>query len=441
MGFKGCLVFAGLLCAGQAMSAVNPNPAARVHVKAVGTQYYKYTSKLKSVVELNFTLNFNHTDGKKILTNMLGTIAKDYGTGTDSAFKIKKFIGPGAGASVGLPTTVPTLADLNAADVIVTNNISNMHEIPSKSAAFGTAFETAVKTTGKSVVGFHGSGDGGTGWGFYTNDLHPVNYNAHGAQSAQPVYKKASEEKHIISDSILLAAVKKMDVPMGVDAGGKEVKVNTSVRLMKNEWYRFGRNLLADTKYAPLTTCFLLYDPSASSIDLSAQYKYAGGNVYAWMLKVGAGRAFYLPPGHDGSELNTGDSFDGGTGDLERFYAQTLFFAAGYDSVACTGTACNGLPVVDAQNHLTGKICDAACAGPVSLNFDRDFGFTNMSGKAYVAKLTDVSGRVVATKAGKGAEPVQFEKSSLGSGVYFLSVKVGKEAPVVRRYMVAPAMR
>lgn len=441
MGFKGAYFVAGLLFAGQAMAAVNPNPAARVHAKQVGTSYYKFTSKLKTVVELNFTLNFNHTEGKATWDTYLSRVATDYGTGGTPAFTVKKFVGPGNGASNGLPTTIPTLADLTSGEVIVDNNISGMNQIPGKSAAFATAFETAVKTNGKSVLGFHGSGDGGTGWAFYTNDLHPVDYHEHGNQTAQPVYKNQAEEKHVLLDSLLMTGTK-MDVPMGTDASGKEVKVNTTVRKMKNEWYRFGRNLLGDTKYGPLTTCFMRYDPTAIGVsDLPAQYKYAGGNLFTWQIKIGAGKALYIPPGHDNSELTTGDSFDGSTGDYERFVAQALFYLAGYDSVACTGTACNGVPIVDDKLHLTGKVCGPECATGTSLRFDKDFEFLSMTGKPFVARLTDVHGRLVATKSGAGVETVSFDKSTLGSGVYFMSVKVGNQAPVVRRYLVSPSMR
>ena len=439
MGLKSAACLVGLLMVGQSIAAVNPNPSARVHARVIGNKYYKFTSKLKTVVELNFTLNFNHTEGKKTWDTYLDRVATDYGSGGTPAFTVKKFVGPGSGASKGLPTSVPTLNDLMSGEVIVNNNISNMNDIPSNSSAFATAYETAVKTNGRSVFSLHGSGDGHAGWTFYTTDLHPVDYHDHGSQTAQPVYKNQAEEKHIILDSVLMTGTK-MDVPMGTDAGGKEVKVNTNVRKMKNEWYRFGRNLMADSKYAALTTCLMRYDPTAIGAgDLPAQYKYAGGNLFAWMLKVGAGRYLYVPPGHANDELTTGDSFDGGTGDYERFFAQSLFYLAGYDSVACEGTACNGLPIVDAQSHLTGKVCGAECASPVSLNFESDMAFQNMSGKSYTAKLSDVNGRLVATKTGKGVETVRFDQANLRSGVYFLSVKVGNQAPVVKRYMVSPS--
>lgn len=437
MVFKKMFVLAGLILASHSMAA-NPNPAARLHAREIGGKYYKFTSKLKTVVELNFTLNFNHSEGKVTWDATLEKVATEYGVGGAKAFAIKKFIGPGNGAGNGLPTTIPTLADFNSAEIIFTNNISNLNDVKSKSAAMATAFETAVKTNGKSVFGVHGSGDGGSGWTFYTNDLHPVQYNQHGNQTPQPVYRNAAENKHVVNDSIIMTTTTK-DVPMGRDAAGKEVRATVPIRSMKNEWYRFGRDILNDPTYGPLTTCFLRYDPTAIGTgDLPNEFKYVGGNPYVWMVKVGAGKAMYVPTGHDNSEMTTGSSFDAGSGDLVRFMAQSLFYLAGYDSAACGSSDCVGVPVVDANVRLTGKICDAGCAGSVSLNFDGDFGFKSMSEKPYVARLTDVRGRLIETKTGKGAEQVRFEKSHLGPGVYFLSVKVGKEAPAVRRYLVSP---
>lgn len=425
------IYLAGAILVGQALAATNPNPAARVHVKQVGNAYYKYTSKLKTVIDLNFTLGFDHTQGKATWEATLDKVKNDYGNIT-----IKRFTGDGNGASNSLPKPVPTLADLISGEVILDNNISGMNQIFAKSNAFATAFETAVKTNGRGVVGFHGSGDGGTGWAFYTNDLHPVAYNEHGSQSAAPVYLNESEAKHVVNDSILVTGTK-MDVPMGTDASGKEVLKSATIRQMKNEWYRFGRNLITDAATKDRMTCFMRYDPRAiSTNDLGAQYKYAGGNPFAWRVKIGAGSAMYLPPGHDNTDLTTGQSFDGGSGDLERYLAQAMFFQAGYDSVPCTD--CQGLPIADMSYHLTGAKCGVECNGPVSLEFGRDFEFKSMSGKPFVAQLLDVNGRLVATKAGRGVETVRFEQANLKPGIYVMKVKVGNEAPVARRYLISP---
>jgi hypothetical protein len=430
---------AGMIFAGPAMAA-NPDPPARLHVKQVGNGYYKYTSKLKTVIELNFTLGFDHANGKQVLTQTLDKVATDYGVGGAKAFAIKKFTGPSNGSGSGLPNPIPTLADFLSGEVIVTNNISNLNNLNSSNggnAAMAAAFETAVKTHGRGVVGFHGSGDGGRGWAFYSDSLHPAIFNSMGSQTIAPVYLNDSEGKHVVNDSIL-AAGDRLDVPMGTDSAGNEILKNVFIRPMKNEWYRFQRNLMTDPLTRDRFTCFMLYDPRPiSTADLGAQYKFKGGNPYLWMVRIGAGKAVYFPAGHAADELTTGRGFDGGIGDLARMYAQLLFFTAGYDSVAC-GADCTGLPVVDKAYHLTGAICDAACATSVSLEFDKEFGFKSMSGQPYTARLVDVKGRLMATRSGKAMEYFRFDHSRLKPGLYLMTVKVGKAAPVTRRYLVSP---
>ncbi len=439
MILRGICCLVGALMVGESMAAAaNPNPAARVHARIIGGKQMKFTSKLKKVIELNFTLNFNHSEGKPIIDQYLGRVATNYAlAGKDSAFSIKKFIGPGNGTSGGLPTTVPTLADLLSGEVIVDNNISNMNDIPSKSAAFATAFETAVKTNGRSILGFHGSGDGGTGWAFYTNELHPVDYHAHGNRTPAPVYINDAEAKHIVNEGLLATGTQKA-VPMGTEGGlatGAVITKTVTTRQMTNEWYKFGRPLLTDPKTKDLATCFMRYDPATT--DLETQYRYPGGNPFVWQIKIGAGKAMYLPPGHAPDELTTGTSFDGGSGDLEKFYAQALFYLAGYDTTAC-GADCAGLPIVDDNNRLTGEKI-----GTVGIVWDKGnkMSFVSGSGKPYTAKLLDVGGKVVAEKSGIGTDKIEFNESRLRPGVYVLSVKVGNQAPATRRYMVSPNPR
>jgi hypothetical protein len=433
---KSWLILLALGMAGGALAqtTINKTPAAKVHAREEGGGYVRYTSKLATVLELNFTFGFDHTAGKKSIGDMLTKIATDYTVDGKAPFTVKKFTGPNSGGGNGLPTPTFTLTDLNGAEVYITNNISSLDQLPGKNAAMGTAFESAVKG-GKSVLGFHGSGDGGGGWKFYNEELHPVLYGQHGNRTPAPIYKNEPESSHVVLQGILATGTKK-DVPMGTDASGKEVLKNVTTRDMTNEWYRFGRNLITDSKYGPLTTCLLKYDyRQVSTADLANQYRYAGGNPYLWMVKISQGRAAYFPPGHDATETTQGaTSFDGNTGDFERIYAQMLFYLAGYTKEPCGGAVdCAGLPVVDASDRMTGKTVSTT-----SIAFDSQFKFRTLSDKPYTAKLTDVRGRLVAIKNGKGKEAFEFKHSNLKPGVYFMSVQVGKEAPVVQRFMVNP---
>lgn len=432
------IVSSGLL-AGNAMAQAANMPAARAHVKMVGANGIKYTSKLQQVVELNFTFNFHHKDGKPLITAMLDKIAKDYGEGGKNAFTVKKFTS-GTDGSVTGQIVQFTLADLLAGEVIVNNNISNLNELQTKLPAAATAMETAIKTEGRGVLGFHGSGDGGGGWAFYTNDLHPVDYKSHGTRTAGPVYKNDAESKHVILQGILETGTTNIEAPMGVDpvTGNEILKQGVKSRMMMNEWYKFGRNLQTDTKYAPLTRPLLKYDPrNLSTAALDPLYRYKGGNLYTFLLQVGKGKASYIPAGHEADELTLpGTTFDGGTGDYERYYAQTLFYLAGYKQEPCntTGVVCAGLQVVDAQDHLTGQTYPTS---GVLFN-EGSMGFTALDNRKWEAKLTDVRGRVVATRSGAGKMEYMFDKSGLGAGIYFLSVKVGSGKAMVKRYSISP---
>lgn len=434
---KGGLALMGIVLVGSvaAQTTINKTPAARVHAREEGGGYVRYTSKLTTVLEMNFTFGFDHGQGKTSISQMLTKISTDYALTGTTAFTVRKFNGPNSGAGNGLPNPAFTLADLNGAEVYVTNNISNLNQLPTISggASMASAFASAVRG-GKAVLGFHGSGDGGSGWAFYNDSLHPVQYNGHGSRTAAPIYKNEPESSHVAIQNILATGTRK-EVPMGVE-GGREVLKSVITRDMTNEWYRFGRNLLTDPRTGPITTCLLKYDYRAVALnDLATQFRYPGGNPYLWMVKIGQGRAAYFPPGHDGAETTNGaTSFDGGTGDFQRAFAQMLFYLAGYTKEPCGGAIdCNGLPIVDANDRMTGRFV----TGP-SVAFEYDFAFRSVTGKPFVATLMDTRGRVVATKRGSGKEIVEFDRSNLSPGVYALSVKTGKEAPAVKRFAVSP---
>ena len=428
------IVFSYLLF-GNAFAQMPANmPAARVHVKEVGGNPIKYTSKLAQVVELNFTFGNSHLLGKQVITAHLTKIAKMYAAGGKDAFTIKRFTGPNEGS--GVAPVQFTLADLLSGEVIVTNNISSFNELPSRDPAEAAAFERAVNIDGRGVLGFHGTGDGGGGWSFYTNKLHPVQYNGHKNRVPAPVYKNPALEKHITLDSVLEKGTTAATVPNGLDLGGNEIlTAGIKTRQMKNEWYQFGRNLPEDPTYKSLTQALLKYDPRALGTDLPATYRYKGGNVFAFILKIGAGQAAYLPPGHEDDELTLpGTTFDGGTGDYDRFVGQTLFYLAGYKTEVCGGAVnCDGLPIVTANDLLTGTYYKASTAilDPYKLAFVSNFN------KKYTATVSDIRGKTVAVKNGFGRGTFEFDQSNLKAGIYFLSVKIGNAPAKVQRYALA----
>lgn len=419
----------------QAQAQTAANPAARTHVRVTNGVALKYTSKLAHVVELNFTFGNSHTEGKQVITAGLDRIMKSYAMGGKDAFTIKKFTTANSGSAVGELSNF-TLADLVAGEVIVTNNISYLNQLQSKSATQATALETAIRTEGRGVLGFHGSGDGGGGWAFYTNDLHPVGYNGHGARVNGSVYKFTDNAKHVILQNILETGTTSASVPMKVTAGTEVIESNVKTRRMLNEWYKFARDLTSDAAYAPRTTPLLKYDPRDLTGPLEAQYRYKGGNLYTFLLKIGNGQVSYVPAGHSNDELMAaGATFDGGTGDYDRYVAQSLFYLAGYKppEVCANNPSCNGLPIVSPTLMLTGE---TYTGGTAIFHGDR-MAFTSIFDEPYEAKLTDVSGRVAAVKRGTGKAEVAFDESSLKAGIYFMSVKIGKSPSKMRRFVVS----
>lgn len=419
---------------------VNKMPAARVHVKMVNGVAVKFTSKLANLVDLNFTMGNGHQDGKKVITAALDRIAQEYGNNGVDAFKVKHFASSADGSNkYEIPNF--TLDDLLAGDVIVGDNISAFGD-----AAMGVAkqqaIQQAIEVEGKGYLGFHGSGDNTTNtWSWYTNTLHPMNYGGHGNRTVGPVYKHLDEAAHIIMQDVLSTKTTSAKVPNEIDNGGNEVFAdNVPTRLMKNEWYQFGRDISRDPAYKDNVTILLKYDANAGTVDLPAQNKRKGGNLYTYLYKIGKGITSYIPAGHENDELlDPTTGFDGGAGDFDRYIAQTLFFQAGYKSGVCDAS-CNGLPIVDAKNHLTGQTVGSTATHQfIALKKDLFFepnkvAFSIPSKAKWEARVTDMSGHQLFSKSGRGQVYYDFDGTGFKTGVYFLSVKIGNAKPQIHRY-------
>lgn len=430
---------------GAQAQTVDKNPAVRTHVKIVDGQAIKFTSKLKKVVELNFTFGFHHSGSKTIISETLTRVADMYGDDGVPAFTVQKHVGPNAGADQGGPTTPFTLADLTSAQVIFANQISAMG-----STSLGVANRNAIQTAVEGGVGYfhlHGSGDDDTRqWNWYTNVLHPMNYAGHGANTNGPVYKNPAEKKHIIMANVLETGMHEVrEVPTSVDAGGNEVLTQEPVRIIRNEWYRFGNDIRTMPEHKDKVTVLSLYDPREfSNSMLAPQYRRKGGNMYTYLFKVGNGMTHYLPAGHDNLEIKGGDyAFDGKVGDWDRYFAQVLFFLAGYDQTPCDAS-CNGLPVVTAENHLTGTTyTGTSIAGGYKLLpngvdwHDSRLAFSLAAPVNYRAQVLDVSGKTVLQATGHGTGHT-FDQAALQPGVYFMRVTMpGIQGPVMKRYILS----
>jgi hypothetical protein len=231
-------------------------------------------------------------------------------------------------------------------------------------------------------------------------------------------------------------------VPTSVDGSGNSVFTQEPIRLIRNEWYRFGNDIRTDPLHKDKVTVLSLYDPEAVAAQLASQYRRKGGNMYTYLFKVGNGMTHYLPAGHDNLEIMGADGFDGGVGDWDRYYAQVLFFLAGYNQTACD-LSCNGLPVVSAQNRLTGQTYTPSSiqGGYKLVSSDLRMSaarpeFTYIREAQYDAQLVNASGTVVARSRGK-ASNFAFDTSRLSDGIYFMHVKIDGSAARIQRYALA----
>jgi len=428
--------------------AQTTQPAAKVHVKMVNGTAIKYTSKLKQVVELNFTQNYHHQGGRSVIDKELIKM------GQANGFTILKFqSAPGQGQSdSGTAQAIPTftLADLRKGQVIIANNISGMGSIYTKSKTTADAMQTAIETDGIGYLGIHGSGDqSGTSWPFYANTLHPVQFVNHANRTKAPVYKHLAEAKNIILEGILETQTKTYDVPNEVVNGAVQTASGVKGREMLNEWYQFNRQIADDAAYKDLVTMLLKYDGSKTQDQLPVQYQRKGGNMYTWIMKMGKAMGSYIPAGHTNDELmDPSSGFDGGSGDYDRYMGQLLWFLAGYDVEVCGASNCAGLPIVDSLNHLTGEkitttgiVPSEAVKSQLNLIDGKVAFYSPFRNKTYEAKVIDMHGRVVASKTGKGEVYHEFDPSKFRTGVYFLSVKVGSSKPMIKRYAFMPGTR
>lgn len=415
-----------------------PTPITKQHVKIVNGVPTKFVSKFKKLVMLNFTMGNGHQSGKVAWRTVMNRLPAEYAVNGTPAFTIANFESAADGSGAGVPNF--TAADLNAADVIFANNVSMFGDAQLGSAR-QQAIQQAIETNGKGYFGIHGSGDNQqTAWPWYTNTLHPMNYNGHAARTQAPIYKHLAEKDHMILWKVLeTKTTVRAKVPNELDAQGNEVMAeNVPTRNMLNEWYEFGRDISRDPAFASKVTILLKYDGSVPKADgsLPAQYVRKGGNMFTYLYKVGNGMTSFAPPGHDPDEVtNPSGTFDGGTGDLDRYVMALLYYLAGYTSGPCDAS-CDGLPLVDSADQYKGVAYQTSTA--IFPDGKSPRFFVDAGSHAYEAVLTDIHGRVLERKSGTGRIEYAFAPSRYGAGVYFLRLRVGDHAPQVRRYVVAP---
>ncbi len=439
---KYCKLMAlGMLCGIGASFAQDTKPV-KEHVRLLvangDTNYVKYTSKLTHVVELNFTMNYHHNQGKPILTGALNNIAQREG------FTVSHFTGASEGTSRG---SVPdfTLDDLKEGQVIFSNNISEIGQSGVGNAKWN-AIRNAIVDEGIGYFGIHASGDqpGNTNWGFYLDSLHPMVYGGHlENDKAAPVYKWEGSKNHIalqgiLEEDVLISSYNGQPtrgVLMGVDENGNDIEMEgVPFRMMRNEWYQFGRDIREVEPYASRVVQLLNYDYRSVGTALPADKRFKGGNMHSFLQKIGKGWTAYLPTGHDNLDLNDNSpgntSFDGGTGDLEQYIENVLYFLAGYDPSICADdrSDCIGLPIVDDDFMLTERVVEEPVTQGIKVAEKLDQIQINsrnikIAGQdKFSVEIVDVKGHIISTV--NDVSSFELSTADFKSGLYYVKIKV-----------------
>jgi len=270
------------------------------------------TTRVRAIMNLNFTFGYHHNTGKPVIEAMLTRFASQEGW-TLTHFRYQD---PNNTTVNDLARV--TLAELNKNIVVVANHISYWATVgqttaPALNAAVTNYMSAANGGLGGGLLLIHGSGDSpaGGGWAYYYSDLHPSQFSGHGSIIPGQIFRPTSAATHPIMEGNILAAR----------------------QTINGEWHRFA---VLITAVKPLTEVLMMVDPANCAGCYPAQYVYAGGNPISWYLPTGngRGRVGYFQEGHDQTTYNelTPAVWD-------RFFKQMIFYTAGYDTSGVTGVA------------------------------------------------------------------------------------------------------
>jgi hypothetical protein len=412
-------------------------PAAYQHVRYLHGQPFLFTSRLRQVIDLRFTLGDGHEEGKRELSASLDRIAAQYGKDGAPAFAIQRVPETLDSKSMYLvPPMVPGM--LLSGDVIVANNVSNFAS-RNLGSDWRVALQEAVETAGKGFLAVHATGEYvSQTWDWLNHELLPVQYTGHYMRVPAPVYKEKSAATHLVLEGILQAGTDSgTALPEAALPGGSS-SLSDTIRFRRAicQQFMIGNDFCREDAYRD--RCTLLMKMDFTGLDLPRQFLIPGGNPYSWVHKVGAGVSGYIHGGHQRDEILGKTGFDGGVGDWDRYVAQMLFFLAGYRSEPCTA-ACGGLPIVDDRDRLTGERYQSlrALGNPdaerAALRFDPDgYGFRIASGMRFSAYLTDVSGRIAWSRSGSGPAHLRPPAASFRPGKYVMLLRAPGAAPITR---------
>jgi hypothetical protein len=343
------------------------------------------TSRVRGVLDLNFTYNFHHRDGKPVMESMLNRFAAQEGwTVTHYYFQDPNHSGVDDRSKITLP-------ELNKNLVVFANHIS--HWGNQGSSSVNTAVENYMEQTGGGLVIMHGSGDSqNANWAYYRDKLHPVNFQGHGTILPGTILRPTEAASHPIMEGGILSAEK----------------------VIEGEWHHFQKLVTTVNTKAEV---LMKVDPArCSNCGYTGSLAFTGGNPISWVMPVGKGWVGYFQEGHDAT---TQTQLTQAVHD--RFFKQMMFYVAGYD----TASAVSALPGYP-RNHSGISFDEAAMAV-----------FIEKPGYHKVG-LYDVDGRKYDEHSGRGVAGYDFEdtRKRLKTGMYILRVDYGRTGTAAKRYVV-----
>lgn len=343
------------------------------------------TSRVRSVMNLNFTFGFHHYEGKSVIGSMLNRFAAQEGwTVTHFHFQDRNHPAIDDRSKI-------TLAELNKNMVIFANHISNWGN--QGNSPLNLAVQDYLEHTGGGMVLMHGSGDSQeAGWTYYREKLHPVNFRFSGNIRPGTIFRPASAIAHPVLEG-------------GILSEGK---------VINGEWYDYQNHI---SRMNPLAEVLMMVDPaSCSDCNLIGVDILPGGTPISWVMPVGKGWVGYFGEGHSDQTLTqfTQEVWD-------RFFKQMLFYVAGYDTTSLV----SALPAYF-RNHSGISFDPTAMAVFIEKPDYHKVG------------LYDAQGTNHGEFSGRGVAEYNFEENrrKLRNGVYVLRVEYGQRGNVSNRYVI-----
>ena len=315
------------------------------------------TTRVRAVMDLNFTYNFHHKDGKPVIVDMLDRF------GTQEGWAITHYYKNDVNHAGINDESKITLAELNKNMVVFANHISNWAD--QGESNMNKAVQAYMQTSGGGLMFLHGSGDSQSDkWKFYSDSLHPVAFKGHGNITTGTIYRPTEAATHPVMEGGVLSAEK----------------------VINGEWHHFSKLITTANSKAEV---LMKVDPArCGGCGYTGTFAFTGGNPVSWVIPVGKGKVGYFQEGHDKTtqtELTQAV--------WDRFFKQMLFYIAGYDTLATTNV------VPKYARNQSGVSFDPAAMSV----------FVEKPGYHKVG-LYDVEGKKFDEAAGRGVRGIQFRR-------------------------------